>query len=296
MWGRGFHWVNLVADGILPQRTNLYGLPAALMIFTLFAAVWSHGRKVKDSKDSEADREGEGLTDACVKDDEPPRGIKRPGETRVLLVAGLLAGLLPLFHMHAYFAVGFVSVALFALRPSRSWLAFWIPGRAARRAAGSRGRRPRGGRRLRASTARLDGGRGDELCRLPRAQLRRAAPARRARLARRAARVAHRPTTRDSTRASTTRPTSSRTSSRTSAATPAHRPTQASTSGSTYSNARLPKPKPRLPRIRRVQTEPRAVASGSAGIINVDGQDLQDKAISDLRFQILNPAHPVHPC
>jgi hypothetical protein len=45
-----------------------------------------------------------------------------------------------------------------------------------------------------------------------------------------------------------------------------------------------------------VQTEPRAVASGSAGIINVDGQDLQDKAISDLRFQILNPAHPVHPC
>jgi hypothetical protein len=127
MWGRGFHWVNLVADGILPQRTNLYGLPAALMLFTLFAAFWSRGRKVKDSNDSKAKREGEGRTDASVKGVESPRETKWTREARVLLVAGVLAGLLPLFHMHAYFAVGFVSVALFALRPNRNWLAFWVP-------------------------------------------------------------------------------------------------------------------------------------------------------------------------
>jgi hypothetical protein len=107
MWGRGFHWVNLIADGILPQRTNLYGLPAALMVFTLFAAVWSRVREGEDSK-----RVDEGVW---------------PGTTRVLFVAGVLAGLLPLFHMHAYFSVGFVSVVLFALRPRRSWLAFWVP-------------------------------------------------------------------------------------------------------------------------------------------------------------------------
>jgi hypothetical protein len=122
MWGRGFHWVNLVADGILPQRTNLYGLPAALMVFTLFAVVWP-----RVGKDSGTDGEGERQTDANAKGDESSSLTKSTSATRVLFVAGVLAGLLPLFHMHAYFSAGFVSVALFALRPRRSWLAFWIP-------------------------------------------------------------------------------------------------------------------------------------------------------------------------
>lgn len=124
MWGRGFHWVNLVADGILPQRTNLYGLPAALMVFTLFAVVWP---RAHDGKESEANTEGERRTDADVKGVESPGLTKSTSPTRVLLVAGVLAGLLPLFHMHAYFSVGFVSVALFALRPRREWVAFWVP-------------------------------------------------------------------------------------------------------------------------------------------------------------------------
>ncbi|HKG15574.1 MAG TPA: hypothetical protein VKB12_19800 [Pyrinomonadaceae bacterium] len=121
MWGRGFHWVNLVADGILPQRTNLYGLPVALMVFTLFAAVWSKARASPAAP-----------TDAATRPDTAAqahsgRGGDETCATRVLLVAGVLAGLLPLFHMHAYFSVGFVSVALFTLRPGRSWLAFWVP-------------------------------------------------------------------------------------------------------------------------------------------------------------------------
>jgi hypothetical protein len=109
MWGRGFHWVNLIADGILPQRTNLYGLPVALMVFTLFAAVWSKARPDIAAQT----HSGRGVDETCA--------------TRVLLVAGVLAGLLPLFHMQAYFSVGFVSVALFALRPRKAWLAFWVP-------------------------------------------------------------------------------------------------------------------------------------------------------------------------
>jgi hypothetical protein len=114
MWGRGFHWVNLIADGILPQRTNLYGLPAALMVFTLFAVVWS---RMREGKKSESKTEVEKSSQVEA----------RRRTTRVLFVAGVVAGLLPLFHMHAYFSVGFVSVVLFALRPRKVWLAFWIP-------------------------------------------------------------------------------------------------------------------------------------------------------------------------
>ncbi len=36
-WSRGIHWTNLVTDTLLPQRAAVYGLPAGLMIFTLFA-------------------------------------------------------------------------------------------------------------------------------------------------------------------------------------------------------------------------------------------------------------------
>ena len=39
-WSRGIHWTNLVTDTLLPQRAALYGLPAGLMILTLFAIVW----------------------------------------------------------------------------------------------------------------------------------------------------------------------------------------------------------------------------------------------------------------
>ena len=122
MWGRGFHWVNLVADGILPQRTNLYGLPAALMVFTLFAAAWT-----RVGEDSGTGVDGKRRAGADAEGDEPSSPTESTSATRVLFVAGVLAGLLPLFHMHAYFSVGFVSVALFALRPNKSWLAFWIP-------------------------------------------------------------------------------------------------------------------------------------------------------------------------
>jgi hypothetical protein len=102
-WARGIHWTNLVTDTLLPQRAALYGLPAGLMILTLFAVVWRRWHEGSDGVEA------------------------RPSDSSLFLTAGVLAGALPLFHTHSYVAVGFVSVALFALRPRRAWLWFWGP-------------------------------------------------------------------------------------------------------------------------------------------------------------------------
>ena len=101
---RGLHWTNLVADMLVPQRTSLFGLPLALMIFAVFAFVWQRWHQVDDDK----------------KENSPRILI-------LMLVAGVLAGLLPLFHTHTYIAVALVSIGLFALRPRREWFAFWTP-------------------------------------------------------------------------------------------------------------------------------------------------------------------------
>jgi hypothetical protein len=95
-------WTNVIVDTLLPQRTSLYGFSVALMIFTLFAALWQ--RRPEDEGDKSA---WEGW--------------------RALLPAGALAGLLLLFHSHTFIAVGLLSVFLFLVRPRRVWLAFWLP-------------------------------------------------------------------------------------------------------------------------------------------------------------------------
>jgi hypothetical protein len=101
---RGLHWTNIVVDMLIPQRTSLFGLPLGLMIFTIFAVVWQRWHP-----------------------DESELADNSPRDLTLLLMAGGLAGVLPLFHTHTYIAVGLVSAILFGLRPRRVWLAFWIP-------------------------------------------------------------------------------------------------------------------------------------------------------------------------
>ncbi|HEX8723100.1 MAG TPA: hypothetical protein VF736_20955 [Pyrinomonadaceae bacterium] len=113
-WTRGIHWTNLVTDTFLPQRAALYGLPAGLMILTLFASAWGRW------KDEGGGTRDEG--DAVRPSLRPSSSVLRP-----LLFAGVLAGLLPLFHTHTYVAVGLLSVFLFLSGPRREWLAFWAP-------------------------------------------------------------------------------------------------------------------------------------------------------------------------
>jgi hypothetical protein len=126
-WSRGIHWTNLVTDTFLPQRAALYGLPAGLMILTLFAIIWH-------KSDPPAVAGGSALRgEPATGDTDPPAtagGSDRPVpacDAALLFAAGVLTGLLPLFHTHTYVAVGLVSVFLFLMRPRRAWLAFWAP-------------------------------------------------------------------------------------------------------------------------------------------------------------------------
>lgn len=96
---KGILWANIIADGLLPQRTSLFGIPLTLMILALFAIYW------RESGEPAA----------------------KSNSWRLLFGAGLLTGLLPSFHTHSYAAVGFVSGILFLMRPRRVWLAFWLP-------------------------------------------------------------------------------------------------------------------------------------------------------------------------
>ncbi len=122
-WSRGIHWTNLVTDTFLPQRAALYGLPAGLMILTLFAIVW---RRWYDESGQKPDREGGRI--ASVRAHGGSRDALPHGRaSAILFAAGVLAGLLPLFHTHTYVAVGLLSVFLFVMRPRRAWLVFWAP-------------------------------------------------------------------------------------------------------------------------------------------------------------------------
>ena len=102
MGERQIQWTNFIVDTMLPQRSSLFGFPIALMVFTIFAIAWRNWSLNENKKNSLC---GVGL----------------------LLIAGTLTGLTPLFHAHVYMGIGLISGFLFLLQPRRQWLAFWIP-------------------------------------------------------------------------------------------------------------------------------------------------------------------------
>lgn len=99
---RRIQWTNFIADALLPQRASLFGFPIALMVLTLFAIVWRNWALDENKRNRWC---GVGL----------------------LLIAGTLTGLTPLFHAHVYLGLGLVSGFLFLLQPRRQWLAYWLP-------------------------------------------------------------------------------------------------------------------------------------------------------------------------
>ena len=99
---KGLVWPNIITDMLLPQRTSIFGLSLGFIILTCFAMAWD-----RRNDDTSAARKWR--------------------EWPVLLSGGVLAGLLPFFHVHSYVAVGLTSSCLFLLRPRRVWLVFWVP-------------------------------------------------------------------------------------------------------------------------------------------------------------------------
>ncbi|MGH7801604.1 MAG: hypothetical protein ACREOW_13425 [Thermodesulfobacteriota bacterium] len=87
----GYRWINTTTSLLVPQRPFLFGFPMSILVLTM---LWV--------------------------------GIKRQSKGHFVL-AGVIAGALPLFHAHSYFSLGVISAVLFLLFPSVRWLWFFIP-------------------------------------------------------------------------------------------------------------------------------------------------------------------------
>lgn len=88
----GLHFLNPITSLLLPQRSFLFGIPLALaIVILLFHATTSKSQRL------------------------------------LFVIAGVMAGLLPLFHVHTVLALIPVISALLILKPTKQWLAFIGP-------------------------------------------------------------------------------------------------------------------------------------------------------------------------
>lgn len=101
MFSQGIKWVSLITSGVIPQRAMLYGMPIAFFILALITIVWREWSET-ENKD-------------------------KWNGARTLFIAGVLTGLLPLFHVHSYMSLGLISGFLFLVNRRFAWIAFWIP-------------------------------------------------------------------------------------------------------------------------------------------------------------------------
>lgn len=91
-------WGNMLTTLIVPQRSLSFGIPVFAMIVILWAK-------------------------AIASRDELEPATRR----RYLLVAGILAGAMPLLHAHGFFSIMMVSAVMALLFFSWDWLRFFIP-------------------------------------------------------------------------------------------------------------------------------------------------------------------------
>lgn len=87
---QGFHFLNPVTSLLLPQRAMLFGIPIVLSVLILLHPTHTKGKYS-------------------------------------LIIAGVLSGLLPLFHAHACIALAAAIIALVIAYPSKQWIQFFIP-------------------------------------------------------------------------------------------------------------------------------------------------------------------------
>lgn len=86
-----YRWLNVFFSLVYPQRGFLYGLPLGLLVLTLLL-----------------------------------RAASDENRTRVFLIAGLVAGLLPLAHLGTLLSLALITPFMFLLFPSRGWVVYYV--------------------------------------------------------------------------------------------------------------------------------------------------------------------------
>lgn len=104
-------WGNMLTTLIVPQRSLLFGIP----VFAMIALLWWQWIQ---RRDTESDQKTSPHSATF---------LHLGGENKYLLLAGVLAGLMPLLHAHGFFSVMMVSIVMALVFFSWDWLAFFIP-------------------------------------------------------------------------------------------------------------------------------------------------------------------------
>ncbi|HXW92781.1 MAG TPA: hypothetical protein VEK33_19690 [Terriglobales bacterium] len=124
-----WRWGNPLTALFVPQRSILFGVPIAIVIFTLW---W---QALTSTGDSRLRLEsGRANQPRQTPDQSPPtEGDSHPsffvqGAVRRMIAAGVLAGMLPLIHAHSFIVVmGTAGCLTLLFWQWRAWLAFMVP-------------------------------------------------------------------------------------------------------------------------------------------------------------------------
>lgn len=102
-WTERLAYVNILVDGLIPQRPLTYGLPIAVTVILVCAHCW----KLEAAPDPDQ------------------ATVPSASRWRWYTVAGLLTGLLPMWQLFAWLALVFLASLWALARPHRHWLAFF---------------------------------------------------------------------------------------------------------------------------------------------------------------------------
>ncbi|MFN0123527.1 MAG: hypothetical protein ACKV2V_23740 [Blastocatellia bacterium] len=135
-------WGSIVTTLLVPQRSLLFGVPLAAMIFGLWWRYVETGcrgdgetggqteEKVGNNEEVVSGEPGDALSSDPPVSPSPRPPVPPPAppsRKRYLLAAGVLAGLMPLAHAHGFFSVMIISAPLALLFFSFEWLWFFVP-------------------------------------------------------------------------------------------------------------------------------------------------------------------------
>ena len=130
--GEGWRWGNAVTSLLVPQRGFLLGIPLAVIVFTQWWAAMNRksaeGKAPRAKGKEQTEKKTSRRSQTSRLDSSPFALGSSPFASRRMLVAGAVAGLLPLIHAHSFIAVMGVGACLALINWSRwrEWLGFFV--------------------------------------------------------------------------------------------------------------------------------------------------------------------------